>query len=71
MNLQPNDLLMLDTNVLINVVRANDIAARIDAEAGLRARQERPLVSVVTVGEALSLGVHLKWVLPSRRRSTT
>lgn len=47
----PERLVLLDTNVLIHLVRGNAIGRAIDARYGLRARPERPLISMVTVGD--------------------
>lgn len=58
----PDDrLILLDTNVLVQLIRGNDIGQRIDEAFSLRDRTERPLISVVTVGEMLSLCHKLKW----------
>jgi tRNA(fMet)-specific endonuclease VapC len=46
--------ILLDTNVVLHVVRGSEVAARIDAAVQLRSRAERALISVVTVGEALA-----------------
>ena len=61
MTIQASDLLLLDTNVLINIVRGNELAGRIDAAVGLRQRAEQSLVSIISIGEAISLGIQLKW----------
>ena len=61
MSVQFSDLLLLDTNVLINVVRGNEIANRIDQTPSIRQRADRPLISVISVGEALSFATQLKW----------
>ena len=56
-----NELILLDTNVLLQLVRGNEIGKRIDANYQLRARLERPLISVITVGEAMALAKKFKW----------
>ena len=56
-----NELILLDTNVLIQLVRGNEIGKRIDTNYQLRARLERPLISVITVGEAMALARKFKW----------
>lgn len=56
-----NELILLDTNVLIQLVRGNEIGKRIDANYQLRARLERPLISVITVGESMALARKFKW----------
>lgn len=52
---------MLDTNVLIQLIRGRDVGRRIDAHLGLRERPERPIVSVVTVGELRALALKFGW----------
>jgi tRNA(fMet)-specific endonuclease VapC len=56
-----HDLLILDTNVLIHVIRDNRMGNRIQEELDLRGREERPLISIVTVGEALALAHRFAW----------
>lgn len=56
-----DDLLLLDTSVVIHLIRGNDLGRRIDATFRIRERQDRPLISVVTVGECLSLGRQFRW----------
>lgn len=56
-----NELILLDTNVLIQLVRGNEIGRRIDTNYQLRARLERPLISIITVGESLALARKFKW----------
>jgi predicted nucleic acid-binding protein len=54
-------LLLLDTNILIHLVRENRTGRSIDFRFQLRSRPERPLLSIVTVGEALALSKRLSW----------
>lgn len=54
-------LLLLDTNVVLHLVRGKATGLALDKEFGLRARPDRPLISVVTVGELLALAARLKW----------
>lgn len=54
-------LLLLDTNVLIELVRDNALGRRIEDTIGVRARADRPLISIVTVGEGLSLARQFDW----------
>lgn len=54
-------LLLLDTNIAIQLIRGKDVGARIDAELGLRMRPERSLICVVTVGEALGVAYQRQW----------
>ncbi|MFL6237533.1 MAG: type II toxin-antitoxin system VapC family toxin [Thermoanaerobaculia bacterium] len=54
-------LLLLDTNILIHLVRENRTGKSIDSKFQLRSRPETPLLSIVTVGEALALSKRLSW----------
>lgn len=53
--------ILIDTNILIHLVRDNWIGRSIDSRFGLRGREKRPLVSVITIGEALALAKKLSW----------
>jgi tRNA(fMet)-specific endonuclease VapC len=53
--------ILLDTNVVLHIVRGSEVARRIDAAIQLRARTERPLISVVTIGEALAFAQRRVW----------
>lgn len=55
------DLVLLDTNVVLHLLRGNETGQRIDAAMGLRARPERPLISVITMGEALAFARYRNW----------
>lgn len=52
---------LLDTNVLVHLIRGGPLAEAIDARFGLRAGLARAMVSVVTVGELRSLALQLGW----------
>lgn len=52
-------LVILDTNVLVQLIRGNAIGLALDTAFALRSRQDRPLISVVTVGEMLALAKSL------------
>lgn len=56
-----NELVVLDTNVLVHLIRRNAIGERIAAEQQLRERRERPIISIVTVGELRALTRKLGW----------
>ena len=60
----PSRLLLLDTNVVIFLSRGGAIGQAIDARFQLRARAERPLLSVVTLGEALAFARFRNWGEP-------
>lgn len=61
-----NELLLLDTGILIHLIRGNEVAQRVDAAFHIRHRTERPLISIVTIGEALSLAVQFGWSVAKR-----
>jgi tRNA(fMet)-specific endonuclease VapC len=54
-------LLLLDTSVILHLLRGKATGLAIDAAYGLRNRPERPLVSVVSVGELLSFAAQRGW----------
>jgi len=56
-----NELLFLDTNIVIHLIRDNEVAKRVDAEFQIRHRADRPLISVVTIGECLSIVRQFGW----------
>lgn len=53
--------LLLDTNILIHLVRANWIGRSIDSQFQLRTRADTPSISIITVGEALSFAKQRGW----------
>jgi tRNA(fMet)-specific endonuclease VapC len=55
------ELLLLDTNVVVQLVRWNAVGQRIDRTFGLLAREEKALISVVTVGECHALAAYRGW----------
>jgi tRNA(fMet)-specific endonuclease VapC len=57
----PSTLLLLDTSVVLHVVRGDAVAKRMDQAYNLRGRAERPLISVVTVGEGRSFAIQRGW----------
>jgi tRNA(fMet)-specific endonuclease VapC len=56
-----SELLLLDTNIVIHLIRDNEVGRRVDATFQIRQRPDRPLISIVTVGECLSLARQFKW----------
>lgn len=54
-------LQLLDTNVLVALLRAGTLGKYIDATFQPRQAKFKPLVSVVSVGEILSLARQFKW----------
>lgn len=55
--------LLLDTNILIHLVRNKQTGMSIESQFHLRTRRERPLVSIITIGEALAFSKRLSWGL--------
>lgn len=56
--------LLLDTNVVLHLVRGNDYGRRIDEAHNLHGRAERPLISIVTWGELLAFAKNHGWGVP-------
>ncbi len=56
-----DDLIVLDTNIVLAYVRANVLGKYIENTFELRKRTERPAISIVTIGEMLSLAKRLNW----------
>jgi predicted nucleic acid-binding protein len=54
-------LVLLDTNILIHLVRGNAIGRAIDTKYDLLGRRERPLISIVTVGELMKFAEWRNW----------
>lgn len=61
MSAPSNPLVVLDTSVLVHLLRQDATGAAIEQELGLAARTERPLVSVVTEGELRALAILWHW----------
>jgi len=61
-------LVLLDTNILIHLIRANPVGTAVDQAFGLSARVDRPLISVVTVGEVKAFAMKLGWAKPKRSK---
>lgn len=58
---------LLDTSVILSLVRGNEVGRHIDSHFGLRAAPQRPLVSVVSLGEARVLATRNNWGIAKRR----
>ena len=54
-------LLVLDTNVLVRVVRGDAVGNQILGDHSLLTRTDRPLISIVTLGEIGSLAEKFGW----------
>jgi len=61
-------LVLLDTSVLVHLIRQSHIGRQIEADHDLASRPERPLVSFVTLGEARALALKLGWGADKTRR---
>lgn len=56
-----SELFLLDTNVVVQYIRANPLSQRIESKFQLRHRKERPLISIVSVGELEALVRKFNW----------
>lgn len=54
-------LVVLDTNILVHLVRGRAAGCHLDSTYGLSTAAVRPLISVTTVGECLSLAKQFGW----------
>jgi tRNA(fMet)-specific endonuclease VapC len=54
-------LLFLDTSVVLHVARGKATGEALDRAFGLRARPDRPLISIITVGELLAFAKQRGW----------
>lgn len=61
-------LFLLDTNIIVHYIRGDEVAERVERKFQLRHRTERPLVSVVSVGEVRALIKKLGWGDAKRRK---
>jgi predicted nucleic acid-binding protein len=52
---------LLDTNILVAYVRAGQLGKHVECRFALRSSAYKPLISVVSVGEILSLAKKLRW----------
>lgn len=65
----PQDrLVLLDTNVLLHLLRGKAAGQWISAQYELHTRPERPLICVVTIGELLRIGSRATHPWGERRR---
>jgi tRNA(fMet)-specific endonuclease VapC len=56
-----NGLLLLDTSVVLHVARGRATGDALDRAYGLRARPDRPLISIITVGELFAFAKQREW----------
>jgi tRNA(fMet)-specific endonuclease VapC len=54
-------LLLLDTSILIHLVRENRVGRSVESRFRLQTRAERPLISIITVGEILAFAKRSGW----------
>ncbi|MEE9382701.1 MAG: PIN domain-containing protein [Nannocystaceae bacterium] len=54
-------LTVVDTNILVHLARGKAAGRHLDATYGLSTSAVRPLISVTTVGECLSLAKQFSW----------
>lgn len=54
-------LILLDTNIILHLLRGSTLGNKVATEHSLRSRAERPLISVVTMGEALAFARKRGW----------
>lgn len=59
--IDPGRLLVLDTAILVRLARNDAVGKQIRSEFDLESRLERPLISIVTVGEMRSLARQWRW----------
>lgn len=57
----PEERILLDTNIVVELVRWKGAGQAIDAAHRLTARQDSPLICGVTLGETQSLARHWGW----------
>lgn len=63
-------LLILDTNILIRLVRNDVVGRKVADDFDLTGRRHRPLISVVTAGEIHAFSLKLNWKDRKRRLLT-
>jgi tRNA(fMet)-specific endonuclease VapC len=54
-------LVLLDTSIIIHLIRGNAVGVKIDRDYQLRKSLLRPLISVISIGECLALADQFKW----------
>lgn len=61
-------LFLLDTGIVLHAVRGSGLWLHVDATFQLRHQPYRPLISAITVGEALALAARNGWGEEKRRK---
>ena len=54
-------LLLLDTSIVLHLVRGRATGEALDRSFGLRTRSDRPLISIISVGELLAFAEQRSW----------
>ena len=54
-------LVLLDTSILVHVMRDDGLGRKVGADHSLQSRPDKPLISIVTVGEALAFARKRSW----------
>lgn len=54
-------LLLLDTSVVLHLIRGKATGQALDSAYGLRTRAERPLLSIISIGEMLAFAGRRSW----------
>jgi tRNA(fMet)-specific endonuclease VapC len=54
-------LILLDTNILVYLLRGKTVGKQIEADHKLYQRRLKPLISFITVGEMLALTLKFNW----------
>jgi tRNA(fMet)-specific endonuclease VapC len=64
----PAGLVLLDTSILVHVLRASSLGHRVMREHQLAARSERPLISAVSAGELMAFAKRNHWGEAKQRK---
>lgn len=56
-----SSLVLLDTSILVHLIRDSTVGRKVNETLHLTSRPDRPLISVVTVGEVQALALKLGW----------
>jgi tRNA(fMet)-specific endonuclease VapC len=62
----PDELILLDTGVLLYLLRGQATGRKIEEDYNLSKRSERPLISVITVGEILAIALRRGYAAEKR-----
>lgn len=59
--MSPQRFTVLDTTIVLHLIRGNEVAERIEEKWELSKRADKPLISVVTVGECHGFARYRRW----------